>query len=117
MGESQKTPSIDEALYALPALLASSQSQYEQIRLLREEVASLRRERLVEEARKPVGCITWAEAQTKRFISVKQAAFLLNMSEKSIRRLIERCLIKVSKGLRHIRIPVEQVEAYGKRTI
>jgi hypothetical protein len=40
----------------------------------------------------------------------------LKMSEKSLRRLIERKLLIASRGLRHIRITREAIEAYLAKT-
>ncbi len=44
--------------------------------------------------------------------SVAESARMLNVSEKSIRRLIDRNLLKASKALRHIRITKEALEQF-----
>jgi hypothetical protein len=43
-------------------------------------------------------------------VSIKTAAIMLEVSEKSIRRLIERGLLKPNRALRVLRIPVSQIE-------
>lgn len=50
------------------------------------------------------------------FLTVRQTALVLNMSEKSIRRLIKRGLFQPSKAVRKILIPRKQVETFGERT-
>lgn len=47
----------------------------------------------------------------KRGYKVGEAAHFLGVSPKSVRSLIERGLLKPSRVLRHILIPVEQLEA------
>ncbi len=65
----------------------------------------------------PHGCLSWQEAKTKQFLSIKQTAFLLGVSDKSVRRKIDDGLIKASKALRHVRIHVDEIDAYRKRTV
>ncbi|MGB8353817.1 MAG: helix-turn-helix domain-containing protein [Chthoniobacteraceae bacterium] len=55
--------------------------------------------------------------KAKRYYSVKDTALELNVSEKSVRRAIERGFLKVSRGLRHIRVPAEELDAYQARTV
>lgn len=43
-------------------------------------------------------------------VSIKTASIMLEVSEKSIRRLIERGLLKPNRALRVLRIPVSQIE-------
>ena len=43
-------------------------------------------------------------------VSVNEAAAMINVSSKSIRRLIDRELLKPCRALRHLRIPVAQLE-------
>lgn len=43
-------------------------------------------------------------------VSVKTAAMMMEVSEKSIRRLIERGLLKPNRALRVHRIPISQIE-------
>jgi DNA-directed RNA polymerase specialized sigma24 family protein len=52
----------------------------------------------------------------QRFFSVKQTADILNVSEKSVRRLLERGLLKSSNALRVKRIPRASIEAFEKAT-
>ena len=42
-------------------------------------------------------------------VSVKTAATMLEVSEKSIRRMIDRGLLKPNRALRVLRIPVQQL--------
>jgi excisionase family DNA binding protein len=48
--------------------------------------------------------------------SVREAADLLGVSEKSIRRLIDRGLLKASRALRHLLIPRKEIERFLERT-
>jgi hypothetical protein len=41
----------------------------------------------------------------KRFYSLKEAATELNLSQATVRRLMDRGLLRPSKAVRHIRIP------------
>jgi len=43
-------------------------------------------------------------------LSVKEAAGTIGVSESSVRRLIARGLLKPSRVLRHLRIPIEQLK-------
>ena len=52
----------------------------------------------------------------KRFYSVKETAVELGLSDKTVRDLIERGLLKASRATRHIKIPHEEIEAYRGRT-
>lgn len=52
----------------------------------------------------------------KNYYSVKEAAVYLSLSEKSVRRLIERRLLEVSRGTRHYRIMKESLDAYKEHT-
>lgn len=47
---------------------------------------------------------------TQMAVSVKSAAALLDISEQSVRRLIRRGLLKPSRALRVLRIPVKEIE-------
>jgi hypothetical protein len=53
----------------------------------------------------------------RKFLTLKQTAEELNLCVKSIRRLIDRGLLKTSKGTRAVRIPIEEIEAYKRRTV
>jgi len=83
-----------ESLKAVPSLVAKVEN-------LRNEVHALRRES------KPV----------QKFLSLQQAAEELNVCVKSVRRLLDRGLLKSSKGLRCVRIPTEEIENYKRRTV
>jgi hypothetical protein len=49
--------------------------------------------------------------------SVKDTAFLLSISQKSVRRLIERGLLKTNPALRIRLITRESIEAFAKVTL
>jgi Helix-turn-helix domain len=53
----------------------------------------------------------------RKFLTLKQTAEELNLCVKSVRRLIDRGLLKTSKGTRAVRVPVEEIEAYKRRTV
>jgi excisionase family DNA binding protein len=53
----------------------------------------------------------------RKFLTLKQTAEELNYCVKTVRRLIDRGLIKTSKGTRAVRIPLEEIEAYKRRTV
>lgn len=44
--------------------------------------------------------------------SIQETAELLNISTKSVRRLISRGLLKCSRALRHIRIPESAINQF-----
>ena len=66
-------------------------------------------EKLLESFEKP--------RHSSKFLTLKQTAAELNLCVKSVRRLIDRGLLKTSKGTRAVRVPVEEIEAYKRRTV
>ncbi|MBU6401007.1 MAG: helix-turn-helix domain-containing protein [Verrucomicrobia bacterium] len=54
---------------------------------------------------------------TRLAFSVREAAEILGVSEKSIRRLINRRLLKSSRALRHLRIPKSELSRYLETTL
>jgi excisionase family DNA binding protein len=48
--------------------------------------------------------------------SVKEAAQILGVSEKTIRRLVARGLLRSSKALRHLLIPKKEIERFLETT-
>jgi len=58
-----------------------------------------------------------APLKQKRFYTIKETALELNLSEKTVRRAIDRHFLKVSRGFRHIRVPAEELDAYRTRTV
>lgn len=54
---------------------------------------------------------------TKRFYSIKEAAVDLNLSEPTVRRLINRGLLRPNKAIRHIRISREQLDEFARTTL
>lgn len=51
-----------------------------------------------------------------KFMTVKEAAVALNVSPKTVRRLIGRKLLRASLALRKVLIPTEDVESFIERT-
>jgi excisionase family DNA binding protein len=49
--------------------------------------------------------------------SVKEAAEILGVSEKTVRRLIDRRLLRVSRAIRHLLIPRRELERFLEETI
>jgi excisionase family DNA binding protein len=49
--------------------------------------------------------------------SVRETADLLGVSEKSVRRLIARQLLRPCKALRHLLIPRAELERFLKETV
>jgi len=53
----------------------------------------------------------------KLLFSIRDAAQILSMSEKSVRRLIERGLLKVNPALRIKLVTAESIRAFAKMTL
>jgi len=49
--------------------------------------------------------------------SVKETAALLGLSEKTVRRLIDRGLLKASRALRHLLIPKKEIDRFLEATL
>lgn len=49
--------------------------------------------------------------------SVRETALSLGVSEKTVRRLIDRRLLRVSRALRHILIPRTEIERFLRQTL
>lgn len=49
--------------------------------------------------------------------SVRETALSLGVSEKTVRRLIDRRLLRVSRALRHILIPRAEIERFLRQTL
>jgi len=116
--ETRREPTMREALEgfaALPAVLTSLEQIQKQMLDMQREITALRKVSGSEEGDNAP--ITWPEAKGKRFVSLKQAAYLLDVSEKTVRRLLERELLKSSSGTRHKKISVESLEEYSGKTI
>ena len=54
--------------------------------------------------------------QNKLLYTIKETAFILSVSEKSVRRFLERGLLKSNPALRIKLITRESVEAFAKMT-
>lgn len=50
------------------------------------------------------------------FVSIKEAAHFLGVSEKSVRRLLKRRMLSSSRAFRKILIPVHQLEQFYDNT-
>ena len=96
-------------------LLTLLQDQANQLAAIRKELRAIQSE-LSGTSKTPAGYVEPKILAAKKFVSVKQAAFLLNTSEKTVRRLIERKILRTSNGLRVKQIPIEDIHAYMKRT-
>ena len=80
------------------------------LRALQNEVASLRRE--IGEMKRD------ANPQSSRdFLRLKEVAVRLNLSAKSVRRLVEDGLLRRMAGCRHILIPFSDVSAYQQKAL
>lgn len=90
---------VSEAHQAIPALVDAVERLRSEMHLFRQELGKQK------------------APPTRKFLSLKQAAEELNVSQKSARNLLDRGLLKSSKGLRVIRIPTEEIENYKRRTI
>ncbi len=88
-----------ESLKAIPALVAEVEKLRNEVRLL---------------------CLesdVFTRPANRKFLTLKDAAEQLNICTKSTRRLVDRGLLKSSKGMRCVRIPVEEIENYKRRTV
>jgi TolA-binding protein len=110
-------PTLKEALEgfaALPAVLDTLRALQGQIRAMQGEIERLRRVSGNSE-KEPV--ITWQEAKGKRFVTLKQAAYLLGVSDWTVRRHLKRGLLYSSSATRHKLISVESLEEFSAKTI
>ena len=55
-------------------------------------------------------------AQLRLAFSVKETAQMLGVSEKTVRRLIDRGLLHASRALRHLLIPKKEIEKFLDET-
>ena len=53
---------------------------------------------------------------SRRMYTVREVAGQINVTEKTVYRLVARGLLKASKALRHLRIPAESVEEFIRST-
>ena len=113
-----REPTITEALNGfavLPAVLSTLEQLRAQMGSMQNEIAALRK--VSGNGDGNDAPITWNEAKGKRFVSLKEAAYLLDVSDKTVRRLLDRGLLKCSSGTRHRKISVDSLEEYGGKTI
>jgi excisionase family DNA binding protein len=57
-----------------------------------------------------------SSAVARLAFSVSEAAQMLGVSDKTVRRLIDRKLLRVSRALRHLRIPKTELDRFLKET-
>lgn len=62
-------------------------------------------------------CPPQTSAVPRLAFSIREAAQMLGVCEKSVRRLIERGLLKTSRALRHHRVTKQEVERFLKDTM
>ena len=104
-----------QAFAALPTLVALLQEQRAEVSAMRAELKVLQNNHH-SASEQQEGYISPQEYAARKFVSIKEAAFLLHLSTKSIRRLIERRILTSSKAVGVKRIPKEDIEAYQKGT-
>jgi excisionase family DNA binding protein len=112
---SEAIAQVFQAFAALPTLIAVLQEQAEQISAVRAELKALQNNQHPA-SELPTGYISSQEYAARKFVSIKEAAFLLHLSTKSIRRLIERKILTSSKAVGVKRIPKEDIEKYKAAT-
>jgi excisionase family DNA binding protein len=58
----------------------------------------------------------WPPQPPRLAFSVRETAQMLGMSEKTVRRLIDRKLLRASRALRHLRIAKTEIERFMEET-
>lgn len=61
--------------------------------------------------------VGFGSQQVRLAYSVKESAEILGVSEKTIRRLIQRRLLRASRALRHLLIPKKELDRFLDETI
>lgn len=85
----------------VPELVEMVRLQNRQIAALGEELAALRESR----------------QKASKWLKLREAAEVLNTSPKTVRRYIDRGLLKRNSASRHILIPAEDVEGLRKKVV
>ena len=70
----------------------------------------------VEQCGQPGSCPPLPGAVLRLAFSIRETAQMLGICEKSVRRLIERGLLKTSRALRHHRVTKQEIERFLKDT-
>jgi excisionase family DNA binding protein len=83
---------------AIAVLLQPSPVLLDALEAIRKEIAALR------------GLLEVRQPKAKKWLTLKEAAEVLNVSEKTARRYITRGLLRRNAATRNIRIPAEDVE-------
>jgi len=95
-------PNPDQTLLSLIKGLSALPAVVERVDTLEAELASLRK--------------TLAESKApKKWLTLKQAAELLSLSQKTVRSYIDRGFLRKNEASRHILIPAEDVESFAKK--
>ena len=63
------------------------------------------------------GAVTPSGGKQRLALSISETADLLGVSDKSVRRLIDRGLIRPSRALRHLRIPRWEIDRFLRDSI
>ena len=71
----------------------------------------------MEEPPKALSSIASGTGVQRLALSVSETAILLGVSEKSVRRLIDRGLIRPSRALRHLRIPRWEIDRFLRESV
>jgi excisionase family DNA binding protein len=71
----------------------------------------------VEKRGQPGACPPEPSAVFRLAFSIRETAQMLGVCEKSVRRLIERGLLKTSRALRHHRVTKQEIERFLKDTM
>ena len=58
-----------------------------------------------------------ALASGRLAFSVQETALILGISEKTVRRLVQRKLLRASRALRHLLIPRKEIERFLEQTL
>jgi excisionase family DNA binding protein len=65
----------------------------------------------------PVRPVSLQPAPERLAYSVQETAALLGVSDKTVRRLVDRKLLRVSRALRHLRIPKKEIERFLEASV
>lgn len=101
-----------EGFAVLPTVLSSLQELQKQMNDIQADLAAIHKQNGGGDAP-----FTWQKARGKQFVGIKEAAYLLDVSGSTVRRLLDRGLLKCSSATRHKKITVESLEEYSGKTI
>ena len=98
-----------------PAVILFDNLLQEMRQIVRSELSNLREE--IKSELNGTADSTVSKPTSRRFYRIKQAAEELNLSEATVRRLVNRGLLRASKATRHILIPREEIENFVQSTL